>query len=440
MGSVVRMPSLGMQMDRGEVVAWYAEEGDDVAEGEVIAEIESEKATAEVEASQAGVLRRVIVAVGESTAPGEPIAIVAGRDEDISGLAASLDGPEDSSATDTGPAPGSTSSGATATGTSSAPAATPRARKRARDLGVDVEDVAGSGPNGAVTAEDVETAAGPSSDRSRRATPRARRRADELGVDLDTVDGSAPNGGVIERDVEAAAGVARSPGVREERTLTGRRGVIADRLGESYREAVHVTATREVDVETVFAAADAADRALGVEVGVMDVLLRVVSDALLAHPPVNARFEDGVHRLFDGHHIAVAMDVEDGLVAPVVRDVGAKTLADIATARRRLTDRVVAGEYTNEDAAGATFTVSNLGPLGVDAFTPIINPPQVAILGIGRARPVAVPAEDGGVAFRRHMVLSLSFDHRVLDGADAARFLGAIAEGIDDAWTAVIGR
>lgn len=431
MGSVVRMPSLGMQMDRGEVVGWYAEEGDDVAEGEVIAEIESEKATADVEAPQAGVLRRVIVAAGESAPPGEPIAIVGGRDEDISDLA----GSEDSSRTDTGPAPGSTASGSPRDR-----AATPRARKRASDLGVDVADVSGSGPNGAVTAGDVETAAGSSSDRSRRATPRARRRADELGVDLETVDGSAPNGGVIERDVEAAAGVGRSPGVREERTLTGRRGVIADRLGVSYREAVHVTATREVDAETVFEAADAADRALGVEVGVMDVLLRVVSDALTAHPAFNARFEDDVHRLFDGHHIAVAMDAEAGLVAPVVRDVDSMTLAEIATERRELTDRVRSGEYTSEDAAGATFTVSNLGPLGVDAFTPIINPPQVAILGIGRARPVAVPAEDAGVAFRRHMVLSLSFDHRVLDGADAARFLGAVAEGIDDAWTAVIDR
>jgi pyruvate dehydrogenase E2 component (dihydrolipoamide acetyltransferase) len=209
------------------------------------------------------------------------------------------------------------------------------------------------------------------------------------------------------------------------------RRTIADRLGESYREAVHVTVSREVEAEALVAAADAAG------VSLVDVLVRALSDALDAHPAFNATFEDGTHRLYEEHNVGVAVAIQDGLVAPVVADVRGRDPNDIAAERERLTEAVQSGDYVMDDLRGGTFTVSNLGPLGVDGFTPIINPPEVAILGVNRLRERPVDDGDGGVAFRETLPLDLSFDHRVVDGADAARFLGTLAERIEDAEASV---
>ena len=214
--------------------------------------------------------------------------------------------------------------------------------------------------------------------------------------------------------------------LREERRPSPMRRTIADRLGESYREAVHVTVSREVDAEALTAAADAAG------VSLVDVLVCALSDALDAHPAFNATFEDGSHRLYEEYNVGIAVAIEDGLVAPVVADVGTRDLDGVAAERERLTEAVKSGDYAMADLRGGTFTVSNLGPLGVDGFTPIINPPEVAILGVNRVRERARPDGDG-VAFRETLPLDLSFDHRIVDGADAARFLGTLAELIEDA-------
>jgi len=226
--------------------------------------------------------------------------------------------------------------------------------------------------------------------------------------------------------------------VTEERTLSPMRRTIADRLGESYRNAVHVTLSREVDAEALVDVADRADDELGAEVSLLDVLLLAVSETLEQHPAFNATFEDGAHRVYDEHNLAVAVAIEAGLVTPVIADVGGKSLAEVAAERRRVTDLVQAGDHSMSDLRGGTFTVSNLGPLGVDSFTPIINPPQVAILGVGRTRERAAPAADG-VEFRRTLTLDLSIDHRVVDGADGARFLGTLAEHVEDAGALVDG-
>lgn len=215
--------------------------------------------------------------------------------------------------------------------------------------------------------------------------------------------------------------------LREERTPSPMRRTIANRLQESYREAVHVTVSREVDAEALLAAADTAG------VSILDVLLRTLSDALAAHPAFNATFEDDTHRLYEEHNVGVAVTIDDGLVAPVIPDVSNRSVDDIATERNRLTEAVQAGDYAMADLRGGTFTVSNLGPLGVDGFTPIINPPQVAILGVNRMQERARRGDDGDVTFRHTLPLDLSFDHRVVDGADAARFLGTLAEGVESA-------
>ena len=222
------------------------------------------------------------------------------------------------------------------------------------------------------------------------------------------------------------------PPVREERSLSPMRRTIADRLQESYRNAVHVTASREVDAEALVRATEEAGDRLDVDVSLLDLVLCAVSATLDEHPAFNATFEDETHRLYDEHNIGVAVDIEAGLVAPVLRDAGSKSLAELAATRRQATENVQAGEYSMSDLRGGTFTVTNLGVLGIDSFTPVINPPEVAILGVNRIRERARPGDDG-VEFWREMNFDLSFDHRVVDGADAARFLDALADRIESA-------
>lgn len=227
--------------------------------------------------------------------------------------------------------------------------------------------------------------------------------------------------------------------VREERSLSPMRRTIADRLQESYREAVHVTVSREVGVEPLLAAAetagdvgidgDDANTNEQVSPSMIDVLLRALSETLATHPEFNATFEDGTHRIYEEHNVGVAVAIQDGLVTPVVADIGSKSLSEITRERRALTEGVQEGDYTMSTFRGGTFTVSNLGPLGIDSFDPIINPPEIAILGIGRIQEQPV-RDDGEITFEPRMTLDLSFDHRVVDGADAARFLGTLTEQI----------
>jgi len=222
--------------------------------------------------------------------------------------------------------------------------------------------------------------------------------------------------------------------VREERSLSPMRRTISERLGESYRNAVHVTLHREVRADPLVAVVEGfgADHP---DVSLVDPLLLAVSETLAAHPAVNATFEDDTHRLYEEHNVAVAVAIEAGLVTPVLGDVGSMSLATIASERNRVTDLVQAGDYSMSDLRNGTFTVSNLGPLGVDSFTPIINPPQVAILGVGRTRERATPpGVDSGddVEFEQRLSLDLAIDHRVVDGADGARFLETLAGHLED--------
>jgi pyruvate dehydrogenase E2 component (dihydrolipoamide acetyltransferase) len=341
--------------------------------------------------------------------------------------------------------------------------ATPRAKKRAEELGVDLTTVEGTGPQGAVSEEDVEaaaeTAAEPDAEAAAEtggegrvfAPPRVRRLARELGVDLETVEGSGPSGAITEADVRAvgngeaadaeaeATETAADTGTRdEERPLSGMRRTIANRLGQSDREAVHVTEHRGADAEEMLAAADAADDALGVKVSVNDILLLALSATLDEHPAFNATFEEDVHRLHRTQDVCLAIDIDEGLIAPVVRNVGELSLAELAEKRRAMTEKALSGDYTMEDLSGGTFTVSNLGVLGVESFDPVINPPQVAILGVNTIKKEVVPVGDDEVGVRKRISFDLSFDHRIVDGADAARFLNSLVEHVENPWPLVI--
>ncbi|AGB36723.1 2-oxo acid dehydrogenase subunit E2 [Natronococcus occultus] len=453
MGYVIKMPKLGLEMERGELLGWAVEEGETIEEGELVAEVESEKSIGEIDAREDGVLRRTYLEPGESVPPGTPIGIVAPADADIGDLEAEVEAElEDVDAGETPAATADADSGAeAATDGATSEAATgagaaadtgkvsPRARKRAEELGVELEGIEGTGYQGAVTEDDVERAAETNEGVATavQASPRARKRAEELGVDLATVEGTGYQGSVTEDDVERAAESVDDAGrtLREERPFDGMRRTIASRLGESYREAVHVTTHREADAEALFAAADAANDVLDADVSVQDVLLLAVSAALEDHPAFNATFEDDTHRLWADHNLGVAVDIEQGLIAPVLRNVEKKSLETVARERRELVGAALEGEYTMDDLRGGTFTVTNLGVLGVESFDPVINPPQVAILGVDAVaeRPTRDP--DDGVEWRRHLPFDLSFDHRVVDGADAARFLETLIERVEEPWS-----
>ncbi|WP_138007696.1 2-oxo acid dehydrogenase subunit E2 [Halalkalirubrum salinum] len=462
MAYIVKIPKLGLEMDSGTVVEWYVDEDEAVSEGEPIAEIESEKTSASVDAREDGVLREVFLDVGEDAPPGDPMGIVADPEADITELLASIDTDgssgdqvEDEPAGQTGDvSQNDPESQADASTTDSATVrASPRAKRRADELGVSLESVEGTGPGGAITEADVEAATETTASQEPvRISPRAKKRADELGVDPAGISGSGPDGAITEADIEAYAAADSQTGGDEaselddtdrrdilaERPLDGMRRTISSRLGESYRNAVHVTEHMTAIADPLVDAAAASSAVTGEDISVVDVLLTTISAALGEHPEFNGTFENDVHRIYGERNIAIAIDVDDGLVAPVIRGVDSMSIAELAAKRQRVTEKTLSGEYTMDDLTGGTFTVSNLGLLGVESFDPIINPPQIAILGVNAMteRPVAV---DGDVVVKRVLPLDLSFDHRIVDGADAARFLGSLVDNIQNPWPLLAG-
>lgn len=411
MAYIVRMPKLGLEMKKGVLLEWHVNEGDDVNEGDVIAEVESEKTQAEVEAREAGVLRGIYLEEEEQCEPADPIGILAGPDEDISDLEETVEGelegeiepPEPSEPEETAPDAGETGTAPTdVQATDQTVKASPPARKRAEELGVDLAIIEGTGPGGAVTPEDVEQAAQ-----------------------------GEPVEGEPEQEPAGPVGLT----LREERPLGGTRRTIAERLSESYRNAVQVTEQRTVDAEALLSATDIADNTLDADISVTDIILLALSESLAEHPAFNALYEDDTHRLYEEHNICVAVDTEQGLIAPVIRGIAEKSIETIATERHEVTDLVLEGEHTMDDLSGGTFTITNLGPFGVEAFNPVINPPQIAILGVNAITKQAVPADDGTVEVRNRLSLNLTFDHRFVDGADAARFLNTLVTYLEDPWS-----
>ena len=396
-------------MEQGTVLEWHVDKGSNVSEGELLAEIESEKSIGEIEAREDGVLREIVVKEGDFVEPGVPIAIVASQDEDIAGLYEEIEGEVD---------------------------------------GADSDSSERSGEDASAPAETA-TSQGSSSSESKsqqtvRASPRAKKRAEELSIDLQTVDGSGPGGAITADDVEAAE-TTNSEGkpstgltLIEERKFNGMRQTIANRLSQSYRNAVHVTTHRKVNAEELLKAANAADKASDGDVSMSDILLLALSATLAEHDEFNATFEDNTHQIYADHNICVAVDIEEGLIAPALRGVESMSVEDIATERRALTDRALNGEFTNDDLQDGTFTVTNLGVLGVESFDPVINPPQVAILGVNAIGTRPQPDADQGFTFQQYLPLDLSFDHRVVDGADAARFLQTLKEHIENPWSLLL--
>lgn len=414
MGYVVRMPQLGMTMEEGVVVEWPVDDDTEFEEGDLIAVVESEKTTNDVLAREAGVIVERFVDVEEAVGPGDPIAYVGAPDEDvpeevrgeIAGKAtqadSELEAPEETGASSQSAPP--TEDGAAL----QVEKISPRARSYASEAGIPAEALAsveGTGPGGAVVEADVIEA--------------------EAAGTLGTSGAPAEAATVGAEAVGVPAEAGRD--VYEERGGSRLRQTIARRMTASAREIPQVTLNRRVPIEATLRTREQLAEDLGVKASITDFLLAACADALVEYPEFNAIYEEGVHKLARNVNIGLATDIEGGLVSPVLRGVDGMSLTRLNEARSNLVERTLAGEYTGDDLAGGTFTISNLGHFDVDSFDPLVNPPEVAILGVGGVTHEYDPDAGGHV---RHVGLSLTFDHRPVDGADAARFLDAIADGL----------
>jgi len=358
----VIMPKLGLTMDEGRLIAWHKHEGDRVAEGEVLFEVETDKAAMEVPATTTGFLRRILAKPDEVIPVAQVVAVM-------------------------------TTTADEAMGTSDVPAA-----------------------------QGSPDQPRPSSDRVV-ASPAARKRAQELGVDLATVVASK-SGRISIEDVDAAARDAPTIAGERRVSLSRMRKAIAVAMSRSNADAPQFKLERDIDMTR----ANDARKAAGASY--TDVVVSAVARALAAHPRLRSRFEDDAIVERDGAHVGLAVAVEDGLLVPVISDADRKDLAALAKERERLEAGARSGHLGMADLTGSVISVSNLGSFGVDRFTAIVNPPEAAIVAMGRVRDRVV-AVDGRPEIRPMLTLTLSVDHRVADGADAARFLEDVAKWLE---------
>ncbi len=424
----VVMPKLGLIMTGALLVEWHKQDGDWVEAGEPLFSLESDKSTIEIEAPVNGRLQ-ILVPAGETVPVLTPVAILLQNVGEATAVPAQPP-PQDA------PAPVTEAKAARGS-----VRATPKARAAARQRGLDLTGVQGSGPRGMIVAADLpsadlpQPAPLPAIQAAAAATPVARKMAAELGLDLGAVKGTGENGRITRDDItRTLAALAAQSKTASAQTpplpLTGLRGVIAERLSAGWRERPQVTLTTEVDMTNLVSARQQLAAERGRKLSFNAFFMAAAARALREQPHVNARLtEAGIVHLSD-IHIGIAVDTERGLLVPVVRDAAAKSVAALDADINNLAQRALSGQSLPDELTGGTFTITNLGAFGIDAFTPIINPPETAVLGIGRIapRPFAVGWQ---LVVRETVVLSLSFDHRLLDGGPAARFLQRIAELIE---------
>jgi pyruvate dehydrogenase E2 component (dihydrolipoamide acetyltransferase) len=421
MSTAVIMPALELAQETGKVIRWLKAPGDAVTQGEPIVEIETDKVTTEIEAPASGILREVSASEGDVVPVGHAIALIV-------------------------------AAGEVGAARPTAVKASPLARKIAEQHGVDLARVATS--TGRIEKADVlahvesRTSVSRAAPRAQNggatvrlepASPKARRLAAERGVDIRSVRGSGPDGAVLAADVAAAprpeaaaapSGAAPRPVASDDRVGTVWR-IMAERMTASWTSAPHFYLVREVVVTRLAAWRAQAERQAGVRVTYTDLLVKLVAATLAHHPRVNASWQDGAIARNAGIDIGLAVAVDDGLVVPVIHRADTLGVAEIAARRDDLVSRAQRGKLRPADVQGGGFTISNLGMFGVDAFDAIVNPPQAAILAVGRIADRVV-AVDGQPAVRPTMMLTLSCDHRALDGARAAAFLGALADVVEE--------
>jgi len=389
----VILPKLGLTMDEGRIVAWHKREGEAVARGDVLFEVETDKATMEVESATAGILRKILYDA-DATAP---VATV------IALITDTADEPLPADAVTLG-------------------AAAPKPSLRA-----DPQPRSARGPPGARGPSEPQPLA-PSSDGDRvRSSPAARKRAQELGVAIAAISGTGPGGRVTLEDVEGAATAPASPatsGGERREPLSRMRRAIGERMTQSVRDQPQFSISRDVDMTA------ANEKRSQMGASYTDVIVAACAKALRDHPRLRARIDEGSLVTPDAINVGIAVALDDGLLVPVIGDADRKGLGELAREREDLERAARSGKLRADAVAGAVVTVSNLGTLGVDRFTAIVNPPEAAIMAVGRVSDRVV-AKGGSPAVRPVVTLTLSVDHRVADGATAARYLSAVAERLE---------
>ena len=421
----ILMPKLGLTMTEGTLIEWLKAEGERVHQSEPLFLFESEKAVMEFEAPADGVLTRILVQAGATVDCGTPVAAFASGEE----LAPDVEPPL------------------------AQPAATPAARRRASELGLTIDAISGRGPGGRVQLIDVEEAAAKAKQpvevntapTKSLAAPLASALAADLGVDLARVRGTGPRGRIMREDVLAFArralsqkqtpppslAVDASP-YQSRQPLTGVRAVIARRMSASAFTAPHVTLHTEADATFLVAARQQINQALAGEIKLSynTLLVALVARALHEQQEIAACLVEDEVRIYTDINIALAVDTERGLLVPVIRHADRLDVVAIQQVSDALIQRALAGKSLPEDLTDGVFTMTNLGAFDIDGFTPIINQPQAAILGVGRI--LSKPVDVGGrVGLRQMMTLSLSFDHRIIDGGPAAQFLQRVKRLIE---------
>jgi len=451
--SQVILPKLGQTMEQGAIVDWIKQPGDRVGRGDVLFTVESDKAVLEVESSAKGFLRKILVPTGEKVPVLTVVALITSTaDEPLEGYEAAGAPARAAEALEPAAAPASRQPAA-AQPEPGRLFASPRARKAAREKRVDLARVTGSGPGGRIVEDDVlgflaAQPPGLPAAGAGKATPVAARTAEALGVDLAAVAGTGARGRIMKADVEAAAPrvpaeaipaavPAPAPSTAEGVPVAGLRRIIAERMAASSHTTAHVTLMTEADATAFVEAREQLKTAVegewGFAPGFNDLLAIIVVRALREFPYMNARLSpDGqtIERL-PFVNLGMAVDTERGLVVPVIRNADQKSLRAFGIEFRALVERARGGRSLPDDLSGGTFTITNLGMYEVDAFTPIINLPEAAILGAGRILPQPV-VRDGQIVARQMWALSLAFDHRLVDGAPAARFLQRIKRLVEN--------
>ena len=427
MAERILMTALSPTMEEGSIVTWNKKEGDSVASGDVLCEVETDKATMDYESTQEGVLLKIVLSEGKSATVGQTIGVIGEKGEDIAGLLSEIDNEAGSASAGGGEAAAADSGGEAAPESPQpAPAAAPAA-KAAAESGGGAPERAGEAVRAGAA---VRGASG-----IVKASPLARKLAQMKNIDLTQVQGSGPDGRIVKRDVEqyearpaAAAGatVAAQPGQDQVIAVTGRRAVIARRLSESKFQAPHYYVKNSVNVEEVIAARAALNKQLPQKAGFNAFLIKFVAEALKRHPEVNSSWQGDKIVQFGSIDIGLAVDAGNGLITPIVRNCGNRGVIEIDAELKQLIDKAQNNALKPEEYTGATFTISNLGSFGVEEFTAIINPPGAAILAVGETKPTPVVDDAGEVVVKPIMKLSLSSDHRVIDGAAAARFINEL--------------
>lgn len=439
MAEEIVLPQWGMEMQDATIVKWLKQEGDAVQAGEPLVEVETAKIETEMESTASGVLAHILVPEGATVAIRTVLAIVAAPGEQVPRppIAASAATSDPTTARTTQPAM------AVSPASQGAPQVVPAARRLAQEGGIDLSQVQGTGPGGRILLEDVQRALDarsatplPPAAASVQVTPVARRMAQQHGINLSQVHGSGPRGRILVEDVEkVVAAPAQAAGqAAQVMRLGGIRQTIATRMVQSLQTMAQVTLTTEVDVTDAMKLREGLARHWhDAGLSPLHVVLKATARALKEHPRMNAIQREHEIELVQEINVGVAVSLPEGLIVPTIRRADEKPLAQLARETHDLSSKAREGRASYEEVTGGTFTITNLGPYGIDAFTPIINAPQVGILGIGRVieKPVVYQGE---IAKRSMMFLSLTFDHRVIDGAPAAEFLHTVTAHLEDPW------